>query len=113
MHRRSADRLAAVVAAHLQRIVTVDDTIVGPVQLCLLRLVGGEILQRPEIGTGIERDDREAVLGELARQRAAAGAGTDDGEITLTATGVLPHRHPAAGPENIRCTPFAGTRNLP
>ena len=43
--------------------------------------VGGEILQRPEPGAGVQADDREALFGQPAGQRAAAGAGADDQEI--------------------------------
>ena len=57
MHGRSADGLAAVIAAHLQRIVAVDDAVVGPIELGLLGFVGSEVLQRPEKRTGIERND--------------------------------------------------------
>ena len=74
MHGRAADRLARVVLAELQRIFAVDDPVVGPVEFRLLALVGGEILQRPPIGAGVERDDGEAIFGELAGERAAAGA---------------------------------------
>ena len=101
MHGRSADRLAAVIAAHLQRIVAVDDAVVGPIELGLLGFVGSEVLQRPEIRTGIERDDGESVFGKLARQRPAAGAGADDDEINLVVVSILSHRHPRAGTEYV------------
>ncbi len=110
MHGRAAHRLAAVVAAHLQRIVAVDDAVVGPVELRLLGLVGGEILQRTEIRAGVERHDREAVLGKLAGERAAAGAGADDDEIDLfvcrdiraSAPSRRGGRHPARGRRRAR-----------
>ena len=68
MHGAAADRLAAVVAAQLQRVVAVDDALVGPVELGLLGFVGGEILQRPELRAGIERHDREALLRPACRR---------------------------------------------
>ena len=101
MHGRAAHRLAAVVAAELQRVVAVDDAIVCPVELCLLGFVGGEILQRPEVGAGVERDHRESVFCELARERAAASAGADDDEIDLVIVAIFAHRQPAAGTKDV------------
>ena len=57
MDGAAADRLAAIVAAELQRVGAIDDALVGPVELCLLRLVGGEIFKRPPKWTRIEADD--------------------------------------------------------
>src|SRR5262249_29343860 len=81
MHGRAADRLAGIVRAELQRVGAVDDALVAPVELGLMRLVGSKILERPPIGAGIERDDREAVFGELAGEGAGAGTGSDDDNI--------------------------------
>ena len=110
MYRGASDRLAAVVAAQLQRVVAIDNAIVGPVKLGLLAFVGCKILQRSEIGTGVERHNGEAVFGELAGHRAAAGAGADYREVDRLGFGIFTHRHPSTGAKNIRCTsmPRAG-----
>ena len=102
MHGRAADRLAGVVGAELQRVFAVDDALVGPVELRLLRLVRGEVLQRAPVRAGIERHDREACFGEPAGQRSAAGAGADDGEVDLVVVAVFAHRHPGADAEDVR-----------
>ncbi len=65
-------------------------------------LIGGEVLERPPVGAGIESHDGEAVLGEPAGEGAAARPGAHDGEIHRLIARVLAHRHPAAGPEHIR-----------
>ncbi len=101
MDGRSAHRLARILAAHLDRVRAVDDALIGPVELVLLGLVGGEILQRPEIAARIEGDDREALLGEQRRERSAAGAGADDREIDRVALAIFAHRDPAAAAENV------------
>ncbi len=105
MHGRAADRLAAIVGAKLQRVVAVDDALVGPVKLRLMVLVGSKILERPPIRPGIERHDGKAVFGKLAGECAAAGAGADDGEIDRLVLVVLAHRHPAADTENVGRAP--------
>jgi hypothetical protein len=53
----AADRLAAVLAAHGDRVGAVHHPLIGPVKLVLLALVGGEILQRPKIRPGVESHD--------------------------------------------------------
>src|SRR4051794_16574262 len=113
MHCGAADRLAAVVASHLQRIVTVDDAIIGPVELGLLAFVGSKILQRTKIRACIERHDGEAVLGELAGQRAASRAGPDDYEVDCLVLRIFPHRHPRARAEDVGRTSMAGAWGLP
>ena len=55
----------------------------SPVELVLLGLVGGEILERPPVGAGVEADHAEPGFGELRGQRRAAGAGADDREVDL------------------------------
>ena len=112
MHGRTAHRFAGIVGAHLDRIVAVDDPLIGPVELGLLPLVGGKILERPPIRTGVERHHRESVFGELARQRTAAGAGADDGEVDRLVVCKLPHRHPAALLEDIGCAPADRARGV-
>ena len=101
MHGRAAHRLAAVLAAHHQRVGALRDAVVGPVELVLLAFVGGEILERAKVRAGVEADDREALLGQARDQRAAAGAGADHDEVDLVGVGELPHRNPAAGPEHV------------
>ena len=101
MHGRAADRLAGIVGAELKRILAVDDALISPVELRLLRLVRGEILERTPVRTGIERHDREACLREPAGQRSAAGAGADDGEIDRVVVAVFAHRHPGADAEHV------------
>jgi len=75
--------------------------VVGPVQLALLGLVRGEVLQRLEIRPGVRGDDGEPILGQLARERPAARAGANDDEINFLRVAVPAHRHPAAGPERV------------
>src|SRR6185312_12813001 len=101
MDGAAADRLAAVVAAELQRVLTVNDALVRPIELRLLRLVGGEILERPPIWSGVHRHYREAGLGQTAGERAATGAGADDDEVDFLVLTVLLHRDPAARTEHI------------
>ncbi|CAJ3171598.1 Uncharacterised protein [Burkholderia pseudomallei] len=101
MHGAAAHGLAAVVVAERERIVAVAQALVGPVQLALVRLVGGELLERPPPRARVERDDRVAVFGELARERAAARARADDREIHLVLVAVHAHRHPAADAHHV------------
>ena len=101
VHGAAADRLAAVVAAELDRVLSGRDPVVGPIQLGLLRLVGGKILQRPEPGTGIQPHHGKARLGEPARQGSAAGPRPDDDKVHLVVVAVVSHRHPAAGAEHV------------
>ena len=110
VHGAAADRLAAVVGAELDRVVAVTDAVVGPVELGLLALVGGEVLQRAEIWSGVEGDDGEAGLGELAGERAAAGAGADDDEVHPLVLAVFAHRDPAARGEHVRGAALGGAR---
>ncbi|GAB3465761.1 hypothetical protein [Azotobacter salinestris] len=102
MHGAATDRPAAVVGAELERIVAVAQALVGPEQLFLVRLVGGELLERPPPGAGVEGDHGKARLGQPAGQSAAAGASADDGEIHRLLFRVLAHRHPAAAPEHVQ-----------
>ena len=101
MHRGTADRFAAVVGAERHRIGTVDQPLVGPVKLRLMGLVGSEFLERPPVRSRVERNDREAGLGQLAGKRAATRARADDGEVDRFVFGVFAHRHPGAGPKYI------------
>jgi len=112
MDGAAADRLAAIVAAELQRVGAIDDALVGPVELCLLRLVGGEIFERPPKWTCIEADDRKPRFGQLACEGAAAGAGANDREIDLLVLRVLPHRHPPPDVKHIGCAPIHRPRRL-
>ena len=112
MHGRAADRFAGIIGAELDRIFAVRDAFVGPVKLGLLVLVRGKIFQRPPIRAGIERHHREAILCKLAGERAAPGAGADNGKIDRLILGILAHRHPAAGMEDIGSAAADRTRGL-
>src|SRR6185437_13206358 len=102
VHRRAAHRLAGVVGAELQRVLTVDDALVGPVELFLMMLVGGEVLERTPVRPGIESHDGEAVLGQTAGESAAARAGAHDRKVHRLIERVLAHRRPTARPKYIR-----------
>ena len=112
MHGAAADDLAAVVAAELHRILAAGDALAEPEELFLLVLVRGEILERPPEGAGIESDDREPGLGELAGEGAAAGAGADNRKIDLVLVAITAHRDPAAGAEDVRCAPVLCPRAI-
>jgi hypothetical protein len=62
-------------------ILAAGDALAEPEKLLLLVLVGGEVLKRPRIRAGLEGDNRKPGLGELAGERAAAGAGADNRKI--------------------------------
>ena len=108
--RRAAYRLAAVLAAHCQGIGAVDDAVIGPIKLVLFGLVGGEVLQRTKIGTGVEADHRETRLRQTRDHGAAAGAGADHHEIDCFVLVVFPHRQPGAGAHHIRGAAAGGAR---
>ncbi len=110
VHGAAADRAAAVVGAERQRIGAVADAFVGPEQLALMRLVRCELLERPPPRARVECDDRIAVFRELARERAAAGAGADDHEVDRIVVAKHAHRHPAANAQRVRCTAVAAAR---
>src|SRR5205085_3481052 len=112
MHGRAADRLSAIVAAHLHRVGAIDDAIVGPVEFGLLAFVGSKILKRTKIRACIECHYREAVFGELACERATSGAGSDDCEIHWLIFSILAHRHPSAWTEDVGRSSFTGSRSL-
>ena len=57
MHRAAAHGFAGIVPAELDRILAINDPVVRPVELGLLGLVGGEIVERSPIGTGIKSDN--------------------------------------------------------
>ena len=97
----SADPAAAVVGTELDRVGAAGDAVVGPKQAALRPLVGDEVLERPPEWPGFECDDGEAGFRELAGERSAASAGTDDREVDLFAIGIATHRHPLALPEDI------------
>ena len=59
---------------------------------------------------GIERDDRKAGFGELARQRPSAGAGTDDREVDLLVVVVGAHVDPLAGAKHVGRSALHRTR---
>ena len=67
MHGGAADRLAAVLAAHHERIGALRDAVVVPVELLLLPFVRSEVLERPEIGACVEADDGKALPARPAR----------------------------------------------
>jgi hypothetical protein len=102
VHSRSAYGFAAIVATHLERIGSIDDAVVGPIKLGLLRLVRRKILERPKIRTRIHCNDGEAMLGQAASQRTAAGASAHNDEVNRLVFPILPHWNPSAGTENIR-----------
>ena len=74
------------------RILAAGNALAEPKKLFLLVFVGGEILERSPIGAGIESDDREPGLGELAGERAAAGARADNRKIDLVLVAITAHR---------------------
>ena len=112
MHRRAAHRLATVVAAHLQRVGAVDDAIIRPEELGLFGFVGSKILQRTEVRPGIERDDRKAVFGQFAGQRASACSRPDDGEIDRLIFPVFAHGYPSPRTENVGCASLPRARSV-
>src|SRR5579862_681500 len=57
MHRRATDRFAGIVSAELNRVITIDDAFIGPVEFRLMMLIRSEILKRSPIKPGIEGDD--------------------------------------------------------
>ena len=63
------------------RVFSVGDAVVGPIERLLRQLVGGEIVERSPERSGVEHDNREAFFSELARERRAACAGPDDQKI--------------------------------
>ena len=111
MYGRAADRLAAVVAAHLDRVGPVDDALVQPIELGLRLLVGREVLQRPEEWAGVEGHDGKALLGQPRRQGSAAGACADDGEIHRLVVAMAAHGGPAVGAEHVRRPAVRGPRS--
>jgi hypothetical protein len=111
VHSRSAYGFAAIVATHLERIGSIDDAVVGPIQLGLLRLVRRKILERPKIRTRIHCDDGEAMLGKAASQRTAAGASAHNDEVNRLVFPILTHRDPSAGTEHIGRAGTSGARS--
>ncbi len=91
----SAHRLAAVAPAQLERTLG-DDAFVQPIELHLLDLIGGELIERTEPGAGVERHHGEAAFGELRGECRAAETGADDGEIDLLVLPIFLHRNPGA-----------------
>src|SRR6185437_14799740 len=100
-----ADRLAGVVGAELHRVLAVDDTLIGPVELLLVVLVRGEVLERPPIRACIEGHDREAILREFAGESTAACARSDDREVHRLIERVLAHGRPTAVAKDVRARP--------
>src|SRR5438874_1369120 len=98
----------AVVDAEFDRIVAASDPLVGPIQLLLLVLVGGEILERPPKWTGIESDDGKSGFGKLAGERPATGARANNREVHLIRIAIAAHRHPPAFAEHIGRAPVDG-----
>src|SRR5665213_140330 len=102
MDGRAAHRLSRILATHLDRIGPINDTRVVPVEFVLLGFVGGKVLKRPEIGTGIEGDDGEVLFRQQRCQCTAAGACANDREVDFVGLTILPHRNPGADTKNIR-----------
>src|SRR5690348_3742761 len=104
VNRAAAHATAGIVGAELDRIGPARDPFVGPEEAALVTLVRGEVVQGPPKRASIEGYDREAGLRELAGERTAARARSDDCEIDLVVIVVAAHRRPFAGPEDIRRT---------
>ena len=80
-----ADAAPGVVGAEFDRVLAGGNSLVQPVQLVLLALVGSEVGQRPPERPGVEGDHREAGFRQLRGEHAAAAAGADDGEVDRVA----------------------------
>src|SRR5579883_1749191 len=74
-----------------------------------MHLVGGKVLERPPIGSGVECDDGKPIFGKLAGERAAASARSDDREIDGLVFGIFAHRYPPARPEDVWRAPVSGS----
>src|SRR4051812_14511091 len=108
MHGAAADALAAIVRAKLHRVVAADDARPKPEQVFLRSLVRGEVFERAPERAGVEPDPRKPVCGELARQRATAGARPDDREINLVLVAEAAHLQPSAAMQRVRGAPILG-----
>ena len=110
MHGGAAHGLAAVLAAHHQRVGAFRDAVVVPVKLFLFAFVRGEILKRAKVRTCVQADDRETLRGQARDHRAAARARADHDEVHLVRVGELPHRDPTARSEYIGRPALDGAR---
>src|SRR5262249_54200045 len=110
MYGAAAHSLAAVVGAKLYRVPARGDPVIGPIQLRLFRLVGCEVLERPEPRSGIQADYGNPGLGQTTGKRAATRSGADDEEVHFVGARILPHRYPAAGTEHIGCSSALAAR---
>lgn len=100
MHGTTADPLAGIVGAKLDRILAPGYALLGPEQLARAGFIRDEIMRRVPVWPGIEDYHREPRFGELRPDHPTASASADDAEIHFV-PGPVAHRHGLA--VNARC----------
>jgi hypothetical protein len=111
MNRTAANRAVGVVGAEHHRICAVANALAGPIELLLMRFVRSKILEWTPPGPGVEPDDREAGLGQTARERPAAGACPGNREIYLLIIAIYAHRGPGAHAKRVGCAAVLASRH--